>query len=144
MALIGLLARRRKGERIVPSIDELPETQFHAVTLFEVLEHLDAPISVLRSLRELLVLGGVLVLETPDCSGITTIVSERDYRNIHPLDHINAFTPATLCSIASRAGFRSIRRPVSYVTADTLKLLKRATSAIVPTRHSTQQYFVKT
>jgi hypothetical protein len=59
----------------------------------------------LEMLRARLVPGGILVLETPDCSGITGIVSRRDYDNIHPLEHINGFTPATLRKMAERLGF---------------------------------------
>jgi SAM-dependent methyltransferase len=137
-------ARRDKaGVSVVASVDELDEKPFHAITLFEVLEHVDHPRAILEMLRGRLVPGGILVLETPDCSGIANIVSRQDYYNIHPLDHINGFTPATLRGIAERVGFHSIAKPVSHVTANPLRVAKteakRALSfALGPT---TQQYF---
>ena len=67
------------------------------------LEHLDDPAAILRRLATLMYQGGLLVLETPDCTGVSDIRSQQDYLKIHPLEHINAFTHKTLCSIASRA-----------------------------------------
>jgi hypothetical protein len=101
----------RRGGSAVPIYAELGEVtgQFHAITLFEVLEHLDNPASTLRELSRFLVPGGVLILETPDCSGVNGIHSLSDYREIHPLDHINAFTHETLKSIAQRTGFGVLR-----------------------------------
>jgi len=118
-------ARSEKaGVRVVESVEELDSLPFHAITLFEVLEHVDHPRAILEMLRGRLAPGGILVLETPDCSGITGIVSRRDYDNIHPLEHINGFTPTTLRSIAERVGFKAIAKPVSHVTTNLLKVAK--------------------
>jgi 2-polyprenyl-3-methyl-5-hydroxy-6-metoxy-1,4-benzoquinol methylase len=135
----------RSRGRIFPSIEALSGERFHAVALFEVLEHLEAPRPVLEALAPLLVPGGLLILETPDASGVTDIKTFRDYQMIHPLDHINGFTPATLRSFAERLGFEAIAPPVSHVTADVTRLLKteakRVLSFAAPRR--TQQYFRK-
>jgi SAM-dependent methyltransferase len=137
-------ARRDKaGVRVVESVDQLDDRPFHAITLFEVLEHLDDPRGILEMLRERLVPGGILVLETPDCSGVSGIVSRRDYDNIHPLEHINGFTPATLRGIAERVGFEAIRKPVSHVTANPIKVAKTEAKRAIgfALRPTTQQYF---
>ena len=91
-------------------LDLLPIKQFHAITMFEVLEHLDHPSRVLAQLSSHLIDGGILILETPDCSGVTDIKSHYDFRKIDPLEHINAFVHDTLKSIAERQGFRHIER----------------------------------
>ncbi|ALI03462.1 hypothetical protein AO353_21230 [Pseudomonas fluorescens] len=118
---------------------------FHALTLFEVLEHLDDPHGLMLRLSELLATGGILVLETPDCSGVRTIETRDDYGKIHPLEHINAFTPETLKRFATRLGFAPIRKPVSCVTCDSMKFVKTVAKrllgpAMLPT---TQLYFRK-
>jgi 2-polyprenyl-3-methyl-5-hydroxy-6-metoxy-1,4-benzoquinol methylase len=109
---------------------ELPDAArfgpFDAITLFEVLEHLDDPASILRSLRDLLSENGILVLETPNCLGVNEISSLSDYRAIHPLDHINAFEPDTLQAFAERIGFRRVERKEVFVTADPRAALRRA------------------
>lgn len=43
--------------------------QFHTLTLSEVMEHLDDPRSLLKELATLLLPGGILVLEAPNCEG---------------------------------------------------------------------------
>ena len=119
--------------------------KFHAITLFQVLEHLDDPRAVLEALTDLLVVGGILVLETPDCSGITNIVTKDDYYDIHPLEHINGFTPQTLRSIAERLGFTQITPPIIHVTGDPLRVAKREIKRVIGRflKPTTQLYFRK-
>jgi len=136
----------RRGRSPVPIFGELDDVtgQFHAITLFEVLEHLDSPASTLRELSRFLVPGGLLILETPDCSGVTGIHSLSDYHKIHPLEHINAFTHETLKSIAQRAGFRCIARGAAQVTADLVRVIRTGAKHILGRDgRSTQLYFVK-
>ena len=118
---------------------------FHALTLFEVLEHLDDPHGLMLRLRQLVATGGILVLETPDCSDVRNIETKDDYRKIHPLEHINAFTPETLKRFAERLGFTPIRKPVSCVTCDPMKFVKTvAKRLLIPVmKTTTQMYFRK-
>ena len=138
-------ARQEKNRgTIYPGLEELAHGQFHAVTLFEVLEHLEHPRPTLESLARVLRPGGILVLETPDTTGVTGIKSFHDYQMIHPLDHINGFTPKTLREFAERLGFRQIHPPVSHATADLKRVIKTEAKRVLryfPDR--TQQYFVK-
>lgn len=134
-------AKRDNGRvSIHESLASLPAGKFHAITLFQVLEHLDDPMSVLIDLRTRVMDGGLLVLETPDCTGVTDIRTLSDYRNIHPLEHINGFTPSTMSRMAERAGFASLRRPPAFVTTDLLKVA-RSTAGSVLRRPTTEQYF---
>lgn len=145
-------ARRRGGQgiEIYPEIGDLehaPEAEkgFHAITLFEVLEHLDDPLGVLNQLAPHLVTDGILVLETPDCSGVTGIHTEEDYRKIHPLEHINGFEPHTLRGIAARAGFTPIKPMIAHVTCEPLRVLKGEVKRVAGPlmRPTTQAYFRK-
>lgn len=143
--------RRQQGRvHIFPNKEDLKSSQdgeqpFHVITMFEVLEHLANPSEVLQSLSELLMPGGILILETPDCTGVTDIVSDWDYRKIHPLSHINGFTPNTLRSIAERVGFKSIEPSVAHVTSEPLKVIKTEIKRIIRPllKGTTQQYFLK-
>ncbi len=80
--------RSTANVEIYPSLDEIPDTKFHVITLFEVLEHLDNPSLILKALASHLVDDGILVVETPDCRGVTGIHTLEDYRAVHPLEHI--------------------------------------------------------
>jgi 2-polyprenyl-3-methyl-5-hydroxy-6-metoxy-1,4-benzoquinol methylase len=139
-------ARRSEAAiEIHASLGDLSGQQFHAITLFEVLEHLDEPAKMLVQLSAHLVAGGILVLETPDCSGVTDIRSRADYLAIHPLEHINAFTHETLKSIAERTGFRHISRGPAFVTAESKRAFRRLGKHLLRKDGlSTQLYFIKT
>ncbi|NCJ06243.1 methyltransferase domain-containing protein [Synechococcales cyanobacterium C] len=125
--------------------DVIDKAPFHALTLFEVLEHLDEPYNLMVELGALLVTGGILVLETPNCTGIHSIKTQSDYRKIHPLDHINGFTPKTLKCFAQRLGFEPVSPPISYVTCNPKKIVKSlAKSLLSPVmKPTTQLYFRK-
>jgi hypothetical protein len=67
----------------------------------------------------------------------------RDYECIHPLQHINGFTPATLRSMAERMGFESTAKPLSHVTSSPIKAAKTEARRVLGPmlRPTTQQYF---
>ncbi len=140
-------ARRDHGVvKILAEIeDAAPAGPFHALTLFEVLEHLDEPMAVLKKLAALLVPGGVLILETPNCEGVEGIETMRDYRLIHPLEHINAFTYKTMLAFGKRLGFTVISPPVAAVACGKVKIAKStAKGLLAPIRkQTTQLYFLK-
>lgn len=89
--------------------------------------------------------GGVLVLETPDCTGVAGIQDETSYRKIHPLDHFNAFAPETLTRIAERAGFKKVEPCVSHVTVERRTVLKEEAKHLLRKflKDTTRQYFRK-
>lgn len=131
--------------RIYPSLEAIGEhPKFHVITLFEVLEHLDEPSETLSALAKVIVPGGLLILETPDCTGVTDIKAHYDYLKIHPLEHINAFTRITLKSIAERNGFTLLKKGPAHVTPDVVRVAKREIKHLIGRGDSsTQLYFRK-
>jgi 2-polyprenyl-3-methyl-5-hydroxy-6-metoxy-1,4-benzoquinol methylase len=127
----------------IEEVEGLPP--FHALTLFEVAEHLDDPHPLVERLARLLPTGGILVLETPDCTGVRDIQTLTDYRKIHPLEHINGFTPETLTRFAARLGFEPVAKPTVYVTSDLERMAKTAAKGLLRplATPTTQQYFRK-
>jgi 2-polyprenyl-3-methyl-5-hydroxy-6-metoxy-1,4-benzoquinol methylase len=133
---------------IVSNLSELPgelRGQFDSVSMFEVLEHLDDPRELLAALGEWVRPGGVLVLETPNAGHIADMVSVDNYRAIHPLDHVNAFSPATLADIAARCGFRPVLRQFAFTSDSVAQSARREARRILSHVRpaSTQQYFRK-
>lgn len=128
--------------KVFPEIDDVAGmAPFHVLTLFEVLEHLDDPHGLMLRLRDLLAPDGILVLETPDCSGVRGIETLEEYRKIHPLEHINGFTAKTLEGFAARLGFERVAKPIVNVTSDVKKMAKSLLQPLAtPT---TQLYFRK-
>lgn len=116
--------------------------QVHVVTLFEVLEHLEEPLEILKSIHNLLVPSGILVVEVPDADGVTQIKTMHDLV-VDGVDHLNAFSPKTLLGIVQRAGFVPTKRPTAHVTADVPRVIKREIRRVVGAlrKPSTQLYF---
>lgn len=141
-------AKRENGifDNVFANIDDVSDfAPFHALTLFEVLEHLDDPRGILLRLRDMVVTGGILILETPDCTGVNRIETRYDYSKIHPLEHINGFTPKSLKDFATRLGFEQIWKPISCITSDSKDILKSVVKrGLAPLMKSrTQMYFKK-
>lgn len=141
-------AKRDNGSyaKVFPEIEDITNiAPFHVLTLFEVLEHVDEPHNLMLYLRDLLIKDGILVLETPDCTGVNNIETRYDYDKIHPLEHINGFTLDTLTSFAARLGFVRITKPSTIVACDTKKIIKGVAKKLVNhiLKSSTQLYFRK-
>ena len=100
---------RGQGVTVFPDLESAAEgvgPGLHAITLFQVLEHVEEPLALPTApCASVEVPGAVLVLQVPNFAGITGIKSRSDYYNIHPLEHINCFTPDSLRKFASAVGF---------------------------------------
>jgi SAM-dependent methyltransferase len=131
--------REGAGVEIVPELDDT-EGQFDAISMFEVLEHLDDPLAMLNSLKKRLKPNGLMIVEVPDTTGVEAINSKDDYYKIHPLEHINAFTPETLVGIMGQAGFRPFYKIPAFVTTSPKRLAKDVAKAKLK-KNSTQRYF---
>lgn len=85
-----------------------PEQAFDAVTLFEVIEHLRHPLTLLRACARVLRPGGVLMIGTGNHASWTakTLGARWQYLDIgHHGGHISFYSPASLKLAAERAGF---------------------------------------
>lgn len=131
--------RSGAGVQIFPELDEV-EGLFDAITMFEVLEHLDDPLATLRTLRSRLNPAGIMIVEVPDTTGVSAIQSRLDYYKVHPLDHINAFTPESLVKIMQQAGFVPLRKRPAVVTTSLKRVAKDIAKAALK-QETTQRYF---
>lgn len=137
-------AHRRRdasaGFRVSARLEDL-DGQFHAASMIEVLEHLVDPMSVLRALHSRLLPGAFLIVETPNCQGVRGIATMAEYRAVHPLDHLNAFTPTSLRRFVERAGFTVINPPPAHVTTDVARLARTLVKGVLaPLRPTTEIY----
>lgn len=140
-------SRRRRAEArglaLVPDLDHWNRNrlgQVDAVTMIEVLEHLVDPVAALREVATVLEPGGVLLIEVPDCSGIDTPGDFGEFNHLNPLEHVNAFVPATLERLCSRVGFEPARRPPVFVTPGLVGVARAVAESMVRQR-STRRYF---
>lgn len=114
--------------------------KMNAVTLFQVLEHLEDPLNTLKNIANVMLDGGILIVEVPDYRGVSQPKNFRDFHNVHPLEHINAFTPISLKRMCEQAGFVAIKRTPTHVTTSVVDLLRTEISRFIQP-NTTSQYF---
>lgn len=86
-----------------------PAGSYDAVTLWDVIEHLEDPLRALQRLRELLRPGGFLFLSTPDSGSPVARLLGRQWHYLDPLQHITVFSRRNLQEALEAAGFRIVR-----------------------------------
>ena len=112
----------------------------HAVILEQVLEHLMEPLDILTALRDRMVPGGIIYIAVPNCAGTTIPQDFAEFHNVQPLEHVNAFTPATLSTLMQNAGFSKLRWPSVFVSTG-LKGAVRTVAGMVYRPQNTEQFF---
>ncbi len=84
---------------------ELPSSQYDAIILNHVVEHLVDPIETLAECLRLLKRGGVLVAATPNIRSYGRRYYKEYWRGLEPPRHLHIFTPQALSAAAEKAGF---------------------------------------
>jgi 2-polyprenyl-3-methyl-5-hydroxy-6-metoxy-1,4-benzoquinol methylase len=93
-------------EKALEQLDE-PSTSADAIVMLDVLEHVVDPLDALRRLRQLLDDEGLLVVSTINLAGFhARLRGSRWPWLIRP--HLHYFTPSTLQSLLSYAGFQMV------------------------------------
>ena len=111
-AEIALQTMNRIGTQIhIGGISQinLQSEQFDLVTMFDVIEHLDAPVEALQTCYRILKQDGVLVISTPNFGGLGCRLLGARAFGIWPDEHIVYFSPAALTQALRTAQFGAIR-----------------------------------
>ena len=93
---------------IYTALDAVPDRDFDAITLWEVIEHLPDPIDTLRQLRDRLRPGGQLMLSTPNNGHWQAFRSKEQWIGYRPPSHLQYFMRETLADALRRVGFERI------------------------------------
>lgn len=81
-----------------------PES-FDAVSMLDVIEHVQDPEIEIRKAASLLKVGGVLIINTPDTGSFIARILGTKWHQYIPPEHIAMFNSKNLCEIISRNGF---------------------------------------
>lgn len=79
---------------------------FNVISLWYVIEHFAELKVVLEALNQLLFVGGVLALSTPNSSGISGRRSMKKFLENSPKDHYTVWNPRTARKLLKRFGFK--------------------------------------
>jgi 2-polyprenyl-3-methyl-5-hydroxy-6-metoxy-1,4-benzoquinol methylase len=93
---------------IYTALADIPDRDFDAITLWEVIEHLPNPLDTLHQLRDHLRPGGVLTLSTPNTGHWQALCAKEQWVGYQPPSHLQYFTRKTLADTLRRAGFESV------------------------------------
>jgi len=111
-AAIAAGARELLGERLLEGTldsSELDGEQLDLITLWDVIEHLPAPLAALERARDLLRPGGRLILETQDLGAPLARLLGRRWHHFKHDEHLVHFDARTLRAALERAGLRVVR-----------------------------------
>jgi SAM-dependent methyltransferase len=112
-------AGRREFGVQYSTLDAVPDGTCAVVTAFHVLEHLEAPSSVLKIIRKKLAPRGVLVVHVPNRESLSAYLRYKLSRlltgaqnrrgSLYYPEHVTGFTSAGLALCADAAGFDLVR-----------------------------------
>ena len=87
---------------------ELGDRRFSVITFFESLEHHTDPVAALRRAHDLLLPGGLCVVEVPNFGGLWRRVFRTYWLPLLIPQHLYHFTPTTLRRALEAAGFQRV------------------------------------
>jgi SAM-dependent methyltransferase len=94
----------------------LPGSSFDAITLLDVIEHLEDPGAELAEMHRLLRPGGVLCVETPNWGSVYRRVLGRRWAALQPRLHILYFDVESLRTLLQRTGFEVVESKTEVVS----------------------------
>ena len=84
---------------------DFPDGNFDAITMWDVIEHLQDPRAYLQESARLLRPGGLLSITTPNIRSLAYFLLGPAWRPVGPNDHLYYFAPRTLARLLNECGF---------------------------------------
>ncbi len=81
---------------------------FDVAVMFDVIEHLFDPVTVLEATRRAIAPGGMLIVSTPNYDALSRFVLGVDWAVLSPLEHVYYFTESTLAGMLRKSGWDSV------------------------------------
>jgi len=91
------------------ALGQLAGSNFDVVTMWHVLEHVFDPAAALKQIHRVLKPGGAVMLEVPNYASPLVSLFKRYWFPMDIPRHLYQFTPASIKTMLTRAGFKSIQ-----------------------------------
>jgi 2-polyprenyl-3-methyl-5-hydroxy-6-metoxy-1,4-benzoquinol methylase len=137
-AALEYARRIRSGGRFLQRALEdcdFPPGRLDLITLWQVLEHIGEPRSLLRRCHDLLKPGGMLVVSVPNIDGLSSRLTRERWWGLDVPRHLVHYSPATLTRALERAGFRVVRIRHRSLQYDPYALLHSSLDWVFTRRH---------
>lgn len=103
-----------------------PNGAFGAVTLWQMIEHVDDPHAIISEAHRILNRQGVLALSTPNVNSVGWRLLGPNWHAVEPEVHMHLFSPSSLDRLLSSHGFRKISLRTADIKPQTVRgVLKR-------------------
>jgi 2-polyprenyl-3-methyl-5-hydroxy-6-metoxy-1,4-benzoquinol methylase len=104
-------ARRKSFKAKLGQLEDqkYPDTYFDAVVMSHVIEHVHAPLELIKEARRVLKCGGRLLMATPNIRGLGHRWMGRRWPFLDPPRHLQVFSPRALMVLTRAAGFDDVR-----------------------------------
>ncbi|MHA1270837.1 MAG: class I SAM-dependent methyltransferase [Candidatus Helarchaeota archaeon] len=94
------------------NLEDLNKYKFHYINLDQVFEHVERPMKLLLDLKNVLNRLGVIHISVPNGRNIENLINKGKFKvgknPLHPLEHINCFTPSSLIKLAKLLNLKRI------------------------------------
>ena len=97
---LGLDVRTERAEEM-----SFATASFDVAVMFDVIEHLFDPVTVLEATRRAVAPGGIIVVSTPNYDALSRFVLGVDWAVLSPLEHVYYFTEGTLGAMLRKSGW---------------------------------------
>jgi SAM-dependent methyltransferase len=91
---------------------------FDIISAIDVIEHLEDPVSDLRTIYRILKHDGILLLQTPDSECAQALELGIKWGALKPLEHLHIFNRTNLQEIAAKCGFGNVKFFAPFDVAD--------------------------
>jgi 2-polyprenyl-3-methyl-5-hydroxy-6-metoxy-1,4-benzoquinol methylase len=100
---------------------QFADESFGAVTMWQLIEHLDDVPDMFSEIRRILCEGGVLAVSTPNINSIGWYLLGADWRAVEPEAHLHLFNSTSLHRILHDSGFERLTLRTADIKPSTVK-----------------------
>jgi 2-polyprenyl-3-methyl-5-hydroxy-6-metoxy-1,4-benzoquinol methylase len=104
------VANKNGIETVCGQVFDIKDEKFNAITMFDIIEHVQDPEKTLSYVYGLLEEGGVLAINTPNASSLFARFTGKKWHLIVPPEHIVCFSEKGLELILKRVGFKVVKK----------------------------------